>query len=38
MHVARAQLVGYLSLAAETSGGWNEESIAIGQESGMKIF
>jgi len=32
------QLVGYLSLAAETFGGWNEKSIAIGQESGMKIF
>jgi len=30
--------VGYLSLAAETFGGWNEESIARGRESGIEIF
>jgi len=30
--------VGYLSLAAETFGGWSEENIARGRESGIEIF
>jgi len=30
--------VGYLRMAAETFGGWNEESVARGLESGIKIF
>ncbi len=30
--------VGYLSLAAETFGGWSEESVAQGRESRIRIF
>ena len=30
--------VGYLRVAAETFGGWNEESVARGLESGIRIF
>ncbi len=30
--------VGYLRLAAETLGGWNEESVSRGLESGIRIF
>ncbi len=30
--------VGYLWLAAETFGGWNEEAVAHGQKSGIRIF
>jgi uncharacterized protein (DUF362 family) len=31
-------IVGYLRLAAETFGGWDEESVSRGLESGIRIF